>query len=531
LASDPQPRRKWPYIAGIVVGLLAGFALFVAFKARNIDDRTRTWVVRQLVQRFHSEVELDSLHVNIFPDMGVTGEGLSIRFHNRTDLPPMFHIERFSFNLGMFGILRAPRHISGVFVENMTITIPPRGDKSSQPGSQQNPNNRQLPSVIIDEIVCNNTQLVIVPKKQGKDPLEFDIHDLLLKSVGPTKPFDFRGNLTNAKPKGEIATRGTFGPWDADEPGDTAVTGGYTFKDADLGPFPGIAGILSSTGKYSGQLNELEVQGETDTPDFSLDPVGHKVPLHTEYSATVNGTDGDTYLHPVRATLGKSLIIANGSVVRVPAQKGHNISMDVTSDKARLEDILSLATKGDKPFMTGILNLKTKMQIPPGQVKVLEKLKLDGQFAVSDGQWSSAELREKLEGFSRHAEGEPTNQDAGSSVSDLRGHFRVDQGVITFKDLEFSVPGAAIDLVGSYNMRSEALDFSGHLRMKAKVSQMTTGAKSFFLKAVDPLFAKNGAGTLLPITISGTRQSPTIGVSVFHKTVKKSLGEKKDSTN
>jgi uncharacterized protein involved in outer membrane biogenesis len=511
-----------------VAGVLAGLAIFVAIKARNIDDRTRAWVVRELIQRFHSEVELENLHVNVFPDMGVTGENLSIRFHNRTDLPPMFHIERFSFNLGVLGILRAPRHISGVYVEDMTITIPPKGDQKQQPGSQPGTSDRQLPGVIIDEIVCNNTQLVIVPKKEGKDALEFDIHDLLLKSVGATKPFDFHGNLTNAKPKGEIATRGTFGPWNADEPGDTAVTGGYTFKDADLGPFPGIGGILSSTGKYSGQLNELEVEGVTDTPDFSLDPVGHKVPLHTEYSATVDGTNGDTYLHPVRATLVKSLIVANGSVVRSKAKNGHTISMDVTSQKARLEDILSLATKGDKPFMTGVLNLKTKMLIPPGQVKVLEKLKLDGEFNVTNGQWASADVREKLEGFSRHAEGEPTNQEAGSSISDMKGHFRVDEGVITFMDLEFSVPGAAIDLTGNYNMRTEALDFSGHLNMKAKVSQMTTGAKSLFLKAVDPLFAKNGSGTVLPITISGTRQSPTIGVSVFHKTIKKSLGQNKN---
>lgn len=514
---------------GIVVGVLAGLAIFVAIKARNMDDRTRAWVVRELIQRFHSEVELESLHVNVFPNMGVTGEGLSIRFHNRTDLPPMFRVQRFSFNLGIFGILRAPRHISGIYVENMTITIPPKDDQNHQPGGRPGGNDRQLPGVIIDEIVCNNTQLMIVPKKAGKDPLEFDIHDLLLKSVGAAKPFDFHGNLTNAKPKGEIATRGTLGPWNADEPGDTAVTGGYTFKDADLGPFPGIGGILSSTGKYSGQLNELEVEGVTDTPDFSLDPVGHKVPLHTEYSATVDGTNGDTYLHPVRATLVKSLIVASGSVVRSKAKNGHTISLDVTSQKARLEDILSLATKGDTPFMTGILHLKTKMLIPPGQLKVLEKLKLDGEFEVTNGQWSSAEVRQKLEGFSRHAEGQPTNQDAGSSVSDMKGHFSVDQGVITFKDLEFTLPGAAIDLTGNYNMRSEALDFSGHLSMKAKVSQMTTGTKSFFLKTIDPLFAKNGSGTVLPITISGTRQSPTIGVSVFHKTVKKSLGAKQNS--
>jgi hypothetical protein len=252
--------------------------------------------------------------------------------------------------------------------------------------------------------------------------------------------------------------------------------------------------------------------------------VGKPVPLHTEYSATVNGTDGDTYLHPVRATLVKSLIVANGSVVNSKEKNGHYIRLDVVSQKARLEDVLALATKNDKPFMTGVLNLRTKFLQPPGPVKVLDKLQLDGDFDVTDGKWASDDVREKLESFSRHAEGKPKDQEAGSSVTDLRGHFRLNKGVITFTNLSFGVPGATILLNGTYNLRGEDLDFDGHLRMKARLSQTVTGAKSFFLKAVDPFFAKNGAGTVLPISISGKRDSPTIGVSVFHKRIEKKLG-------
>jgi AsmA-like C-terminal region len=473
--------------------------------------------VRELQERFHSEVQLDSLHVNIAPNMSVKGEGLSVRYHNRSDLPPMFHIERFSFHLGILGILRAPRHVASVYIENMTITIPPRGEKKIT-------NTRPtVPHVIVDEIVINDTDLVIVPKKEGKEPLDFAIHDLVLKSVGFEKPFDFHGNLTNAKPRGEIATRGNFGPWDSDEPGDTPVSGTYKFTNADLGPFPGIAGILSSTGKYNGQLNEIQVEGETDTPDFSLDRVGKPVSLHTEYSATVNGTDGDTYLHPVRATLIHSLIVSNGSVVRAKEKEGHVITLDVVSENARLEDILRLATKSDKPFMTGVLDLKTKFLLPPGPVKVLDRLKLDGEFGVTDGQWSSEDVRDKLESFSRHAEGKPTDMEAGSSVSDLRGQFRLDGSVISFKNLTFSVPGAAVLLHGNYNLRSEALDFNGELRMKAHLSQTVTGAKSFFLKSIDPFFAKKGAGAVIPISVTGTRDKPTVAVSVFHKKIKRNL--------
>ncbi len=522
MPDDSRPRPKWLYLAGIVVGLLAGLTLFVFLRTRNIEDRTREWVVRELQQRFNSDVELETLHVNLLPQMGVNGEGLSIRYHNRRDLPPMFHVAKFSFNLGILGILRAPRHIAGVYVENMTITIPPRGEmKEPKPASNAK---KFIPSVIADEIVCNDTDLVIVPKKQGKEPLDFDIHDLVLKSVGADKPFDFHGSLTNAKPQGEIATRGTFGPWDVDEPGDTPVTGSYEFRDADLGPFPGIAGTLSSTGAYHGQLDEIEVAGKTDTPNFSLDPVGHAVPLHTDFSATVNGTDGDTYLHPVRATLGRSLIIAEGSVVRVPEEQGHIIQLDINAPDARIQDILNLAVNSDKPLLTGPAKIKAKLLLPPGKQKVLQKMILDGQVGLEDAQWSSAKIRDKLASLSRHAEGQPENEEAGSSVSDLHGDFRLEKAILRFRTLRFSVPGALVDLTGNYDIREGHLDFSGQLRLQAKLSQTVTGKKSFFLKAVDPFFSKEGAGTLLPITITGTRDAPTLGVSVFHKTIKRPLG-------
>jgi hypothetical protein len=519
LRAESRPRRKWPYILGIFVGILAGVVIFVSLKLRNIDDQVRDWVVSALQEKFKSDVDLRELHVRVFPDLGVAGEELSIRLHNRADLPPMFHVAKFSFNLGWLGIFNAPRRISGIYVENMTITIPPRGEKKEKPPEPK----KKFPEVTIDEIVINDTDLVIMPKKQRKAPLDFDIHDLVLKSVGASKPFDFHGELTNAKPQGEIATRGTFGPWSADEPGDTPLTGTYKFTDADLGPFPGIAGTLSSTGDFKGKLNEIEVAGKTDTPNFSLDPVGHPVPLHTDFSATVDGTDGDTYLHPVKATLGKSVINCEGSVTHVPNQ-GHLIQLNIDAPNARIEDILALAINSDKPFMTGPAQIKAKLTIPPGKFKVLQKMILDGKVEIKNANWSDPKVRDKLESLSRHAEGKPGQEDAGSSVANLMGDFKLAKAIIDFRTLTFSVPGANLDLVGSYDIGEGNLDFNGHLRLQAKLSQTVTGKKSFFLKAVDPFFNKEGAGTLLPITITGKREAPTLGVSAFRKTFKRSLG-------
>jgi hypothetical protein len=491
--------------------------LFVFLGARNIDDRTRAWVIDELSARFNGGVQLQSLHVDLTPRMQVTGEGLSLRYLNRTDVPPLIRIERFSFNLGVLGIVHVPRHIKGVYVENMVITIPPRQRDPNQPAAAAAQKSGPLPRIIFDEIVCNDTDLVLLPKKAGKDPLDFDIHDLVMKHAGANRSFDFHGTLTNAKPKGEIATRGSFGPWDADEPGDTAVSGEYNFTDADLDPFAGIGGTLSSTGKYSGQLNELEVEGKTDTPNFSLDPVGRPIPLHTEFSATVDGTDGDTYLHPVRATLLHSLIIANGSVVRSSSKKGHVISLSIYAPNARLQDILRLATKSNEPVMTGNVNLKAKMLLPPGSEKVVHRLVLDGDFGVNDAEFASVEVRDKLESLSRHALGQPKNEDAGSAVTDLLGHFHLGHDLATFEQLRFSVPGAEVRLKGTYDLPTENLDFLGDLRMQAKLSQTVTGKKSFFLKLADPFFKKDGAGSVVPIRISGTRDDPKFALALFGK--------------
>jgi hypothetical protein len=178
----------------------------------------------------------------------------------------------------------------------------------------------------------------------------------------------------------------------------------------------------------------------------------------------------------------------------------------------------------DKPFLTGPAKIKAKLLLPPGKQKVLEKMILDGQVGVEDAQWSSPEIRDKLAALSRHAQGEPVNEEAGSSVSDLHGDFRLAQGVVAFRKLSFGVPGAQLNLEGKYDIGESKLDFNGFLRLQAKLSQTVSGKKSFFLKAIDPLFSKNGAGTQLPITITGTRQAPTLGVSVFHKTIRKQLG-------
>ena len=118
----------------------------------------------------------------------------------------------------------------------------------------------------------------------------------------------------------------------------------------------------------------------------------------------------------------------------------------------------------------------------------------------------------KIDELSRRGRGEPGNAEVSNVISAFGGNFTLRDGVLRLPGLRFSVRGARVDLDGRYSLRDQGLDFAGALRLDAPVSQTVTGFKSILLKPIDPLFRRNGAGTLLPIRISGTVNQPNFGV-------------------
>jgi hypothetical protein len=100
-------------------------------------------------------------------------------------------------------------------------------------------------------------------------------------------------------------------------------------------------------------------------------------------------------------------------------------------------------------------------------------------------------------------------------ASDLRAKFTLARGVVTVGDASFAMPGATLQMAGTYGLFSEMIQFDGTVRMKATISEAAGGGvKGFFLKAVDPLFRKKGAGAVLPIRVRGTRKDPKFGLDV-----------------
>jgi hypothetical protein len=502
--------------------LIAG-AILVS-TATRMTPYVRDRAIAALNERFRSEVALDSLQVSMFPRPEVSGGGLTVRHNGRTDVTPLIRIESFSASAGLWGLMRSPLRLKTVVVDRLEISIPPGGlhgpasePSGAEPATASTAGTTTAASpisrLIVDQIVSRTARLEIVPRDPGKLPREFQIHHLVMQGIGEGRGAAFQAALTNPQPRGEITTRGTFGPWQRDEPSRTPVSGEYDFDAANLDTIKGIGGILTSHGTYSGVLEQIEVNGETDTPDFSIDLAAQPIPLKTTFHAIVDGTSGDTRLERVEARLIDTLIVAHGAVVRTKDTKGRRVGLDVTIDKGRIEDLLKLAVRSGKPLMTGQVQLTTNFLLPAGEADVIDRLELDGRFSLNEARFSNVNVQHQIDTLSQRGKGETS--DAGPSVvSSLSGTFRLRRAMLTFADLSFAVPGAVVQIAGTYDMKRELLDFRGDLLLDATLEKTTTGWKAVAAKLAQPLFRRPGGGSKLPIKITGPRDKPEFGLDV-----------------
>ncbi len=508
--SLTRRRLKMAILASLVV--MAALSAIGLYSAKPLIKKR---AVELLSEKFQGDVELGDLEISVFPSVRVRGSHLAVRYEGHSDVPPLIQVREFTGRASLLGLLGKPWEIDQVELRGLLIQIPPK-DRLSPGKTRGNWTRIKDMPVLVRELIVEDGRIELLPRTSDKPPHVFELHRVHMRYVGLHRPASFTAELTNATPPGEIETAGAFGPWNPDDPGGTPLAASYTFLNADLSVFRGIAGTLSSKGKFQGVLNRIEVEGATDTPDFSLKISGRPLALHTDFSATVDGLNGDTFLHPVQARLLNSLIVANGEVIGKRGVKGKTIKLDVVVNQGRIENMLRLAVKSLRPVMTGGMKLHTKFDLPAGEGDIIERLKLRGKFGVEDAQFTDAKLSQKVQTLSRKGQGKPNDVGAGSDVSQLEGRFGLSNADMSFEQLRFAVSGASVQLSGGYGLESEALDFHGYLRLDAKLSQTMTGFKSALLKPFDSFFRKGGV-TAIPIKIGGTREKPSFGLDFRHK--------------
>jgi hypothetical protein len=545
------------WVGGIVLVLLVAAAIGISMLLRNAEPILRAQIVSSLQQRFHARVELDKFNMSLTGGLRAEGQGLRIWPPAETqgaNVPasaspsgndrPLISLDDFKFRAPLHFRPGEPIRISLVELHGLVVDMPQashfmhEGDHKPAASDQAYQAKKTLLEFKIDTIKCTGTVLRLETSKPGKLPLIFTISNLNLTNIQPWGAMTYTADLVNAIPTGIVHTTGKFGPWRVEDPGESAIQGEYTFDNANLGDFKDIAGTMHSAGEYTGTLRNLAVDGEADVPNFALTHIGTAMPLQTQFKAMVDGTNGDTQLNQVNAVLGHSHFTVQGQVARVPVSaaelakaqspdsdprkdpptKGHDISLNVNVPQGRMEDFMKLVSKSGTPLLTGVLNLKTSLDIPPAKEPVYSRIKLKGTFLVKDAEFTSSNIQDRVNELSLRGQGltkEARAKDKSSETpaeSTLQSSFTVAGGVVTLPDLVYEVPGASIALNGTYAIDGGAINFAGKAKMQATISKMLGGWKGALASPLDLLFKKDGAGTEVPIRVEGTREDPHFGL-------------------
>jgi AsmA-like C-terminal region len=508
-------RKALIWCTVLALAVISSVVIVIHGVAPRLRETARRRTELYFRTQFQSTVQISDFHVvSLYPRLHVTFDNVVLRHEGRTDVPPLIEIKQAAFEANTLSILRRQPFVKAVRLDGLQIRVPPRPQGAPPLLQREDTDLAAKYPVTIEDVHADGATLAILPRDPSVTPRKFLLNHLELGPVGFDRPAHFEATLTNPVPKGEIQSTGVFGPWNADDPGATLVSGTYDFQNAHLGTLKGLSGTLSSTGKFSGPLNYLSVDGVTETPDFGLRTSRHPVALHTTFSAIVDGTNGNTILNDVVARFLHSTLDVKGEVVDKTPKRGRTIILNAESRGAHVEDLLCLAANSD-PVMRGAARLQAKIEIGEGDADLIERLRLKGEFKVSDAEFTNGRTEQKIDMLSLKAQGKPGQPATGNPATDFSGSFRVNNGLVTFSQLSFGVDGASVVLAGNYNLDSGDLDFRGKLRLAAKLSQTTTGVKSFFLKPLDPFFAGKNAGTVLPIKITGTKDQPSFALD-FH---------------
>ena len=495
-ADRQKPARWWPWgVALAAVIIIAGAVYF-----QRAWPFTPANVIKELELATSSTVQFGTFRRTFFPRPGCVAE--QVVFRRGTDAnQAVMTVRRLTIEGTLTGLFN--KHLALIRAEGTDVVFPAIGT-----GQPWKPTESK---VVVDELIASGALLEFTRHDPQKPRVRFPVHDFVVHHLASHGPMKFEVKLRNPTPPGEVSATGTFGPWNMDQVSATPVSGNYAFRDADLGTLGGIRGILSSDGKFQGTLESIEVEGKTTTPDFGLARTTHKIALGSDFLAEVDSTNGDVTLRQVQARILRTTVFARGSVAGRETEDGKSATLDLAVRSGRIQDLLIFFVSSKQAPLNGVVDLRAKTFIPPGEQQFLKRIQLTGDFGIEDAAFTKEETQESLDKLSTAAQGKGDQTDNPDDVvSDLHGHVVVKNGVATFTGLSFRVPGAKARLNGTFDLITQKVDLRGMLFMDAKLPEATSGIKSFLLKAIDPFLKKNKrGGAKFPVSITGTYHHPS----------------------
>jgi len=224
-------------------------------------------------------------------------------------------------------------------------------------------------------------------------------------------------------------------------------------------------------------------------------------------------------LKSVSLDFGKTSLSAHGEVVGKARADGKTLTLAGTQQKGTIQDWLWLLAKTEHPALTGAMNFRAQAQVPPGEQDFIQRVNLQGDFVIGSADFTKPTTQEAVDNLSQVALGGKPNEAPPAEVAEnMTGTVEVKNGVATFNDLYFYVPGAKVHLHGTYGILTEKIDLHGHLRVDHKLSKGSSGFKGAFLRVAEQFFRtskKVQHAEIVPIKIGGTFSEPTYGLDII----------------
>lgn len=488
---------KWIVATGVLILAIIGGGVYLALHW----PFTKAAVIQSLAEASSSKVEIGGFRSVYFPHPGCVATSVIFHYGSRSDIPPLITIQRMTVRSSFFGLFR--KHLQLMKVDGLQIFIPRTSNEKF----------RSKTNAVIDELTTSNASLKFETGTPGK-PKVFAIHEADLRNVGGIGGMRFEVRLANPTPPGEVDASGSFGPWIVGHGEQTKVSGKYTFEQADLSVFKGIAGTLSSDGTFDGTLDHIGVQGSIDTPDFTVTSSSHKTELKSRFQAVVNAKKGgDISLDRVVSQLRRTEILTKGTVVGHAEEPGKTATLDFYARNGRIQDLLLLFITDERAPMSGVTNLRAQVILPPQNRSFLKKVRLVGDFGIDAGKFTAPAIQKDTNKLSAEAR-DQNDSNPGTVLSNLRGHVEVKDGTARFTDLSFSIPGALAEMHGTYELISEKVNLHGTLKMDSSLSNLAHGPKALILVVLDPFFKRKKKGSKVPVKITGTYDHPSFGLDL-----------------
>jgi hypothetical protein len=506
LPFDPRRTRKRRIASAIVltVALIASAGLL--FLAAHLYSQRA--VIRDLEEATGTEVRVKNFKAMYLPHPGCLLENVTFIQSRGASSQPLITIQKLTV-IGSYLGLFAHR-VSSIHADGMHVVVGPSGSGS--------PLNHKKSKTLIGQFVADNAVLEFLRHDSAQPSVKFQVHHFVIHNLGSDRSMTFETSLSNPEPKGEIRANGKFGPWREGEAEQTPVEGNYTFQRADLGSIPGIAGVLSSQGKFQGTFKQLSVDGTTDTPDFEVKHSDHRTHLTTNFHASVDATNGDVDLRDVYAHFWNTSLQAQGTVDGKHGGNGKTALVEFVGREGRIEDLMMLFIHEKRSPIAVVVSFGARTMLPPKDGPFLKKIELEGDFGIGAAHFTNPESQKNVTELSQKARGQADKLEDGDLpperiLSDLKGHVVLKNGTATFSHLTFTVPGANAEMEGTYDLISERVNLRGTLHMVAKLSKATTGVKSFLIKIINPFTKKDRPKKPIHFRITGTYRKPDYSIS------------------